>query len=156
MLEIGLMEVGVELTGTDLFSMERPPPLGEGELLMAELDLPRSSLVLLFELEENERIWASLPFIVADLAVIVISGFGEGSRDRVAFALFAAAKTSAIELLKVRGIAPVDSVLLNNWEFELFFAGTTIPSGGLTVGSCLGLPSLSNLARLGVGWLLED
>lgn len=83
--------------------------------------------------------------------MIVISGLGEGSRDRLAFALFAAARTSAIELLKVKGIAPVDSVLLNSWEFELFFAGATIASGGFTVGSSLaGFPSLSNLAKFGV------
>jgi hypothetical protein len=61
-----------------------------------------------------------------DFAVIVISGFGEGSRDLADLALFAAAKTSAIELLKVRGIAPVDSVLLKSCEFELFFAGAML------------------------------
>ena len=49
-----------------------------------------------------------------DFAVIVISGFGDGSRDRLALALLAAARTSAIELLKVKGIAPEDSVLLNS------------------------------------------
>ena len=58
--------------------------------------------------------------------MIVISGFGEGSRDLADLALFAAAKTSAIELLKVRGIAPVDSVLLKSCEFELFFAGAML------------------------------
>lgn len=145
-----------ELTGTVLFSIERPPPLGEGELDIADGVLLRSSLVLLFEFEENERICGSFPFRLEDLAVIVISGLGEGSRDRADLALLAAAKTSAIELLKVKGIAPEDSVLLNNWEFELFLAGTIIPSGGLTVGSCFGLPSLSNLAKFGVGWLLVE
>jgi hypothetical protein len=55
----------------------------------------------------------SLPFN-DDFAVIVISGLGEGSLERFALALLAAARTSAIELLNVRGIAPDDSVLLNS------------------------------------------
>ena len=83
-----------------------------------------------------------------DFAVIVISGFGEGSRDLLALALLAAAKTSAIELLKVNGIAPEDSVLLNSWEFELFLGAVKATSGGVT--SEVGLPSLKSFARFGV------
>ena len=89
----------------------------------------------------------SLPFI-DDFAVIVISGLGDGSRERLALALLAAARTSAIELLKVKGIAPEDSVLLNSWEFELFFGAVNAASGGVT--SEAGFPSLRSLARLGV------
>lgn len=48
-------------------------------------------------------------------AVIVISGLGEGSRDLLIFVLLAAAaNTSAIELLNVKGMAPVDSEPLNS------------------------------------------
>lgn len=54
MFEMGLMVVLGLLELTDLFSMDRPPPLGEGELLKAEevLTCPRSSFVP----EEKERI----------------------------------------------------------------------------------------------------
>jgi hypothetical protein len=79
--------------------------------------------------------------------VIVISGFGDGSRDLADLALLAAARTSAIELLKVRGIAPLDSVLLNSWEFELFLAGAMLSELVTWTGGPL---SLSNLERFGV------
>ena len=52
--------------------------------------------------------------LLEDLAVIVISGLGDGSRDLLALALLAAASTSAMELLKVRGMAPEDSELLKS------------------------------------------
>ena len=52
--------------------------------------------------------------LLEDLAVIVISGLGLGSRDFAFLALEAAGRTSAILLLNVRGIAPVDSVDLNS------------------------------------------
>ena len=82
------------------------------------------------------------------MVVIVISGFGEGSRDRFDFALLAAARTSAMELLKVKGIAPEDSVLLNSCELELFLGGAMLlASTGL---GARGLVSLSNLDRFGV------
>ena len=55
-----------------------------------------------------------LSAVLLILGVIVISGLGDGSRDLLSLALLAAANTSAIELLNVRGIAPEDSVLLNN------------------------------------------
>ena len=86
------------------------------------------------------------------LAVIVISGFGEGSRDLADLALVATANTSAIELLKVRGIAPVDSVLLKSCEFELFFAGAMLitPRLSARLGTTGGPVSLSSLDRLGV------
>ena len=46
--------------------------------------------------------------------MMVISGLGDGSLDLAFLALLAAARTSAIELLNVSGIAPVDSVDLNS------------------------------------------
>ena len=62
--------------GTDLFMIERPPPLGLGELMVAgSLGWPPVSQPPLL-----------------DLAVMVISGFGDGSRDLLAFALLAAAR----------------------------------------------------------------
>ena len=101
MLESGLTPVEA---GTDLFMMDKPPPLGLGELMVAgSLGWPPVSEVALL-----------------DLAVMVISGLGEGSRDLLALALLAAARTSAMLLLKVRGMAPEDSELLKSCEFELF------------------------------------
>ena len=102
-----MLERGDGLTpvegGTDLFMMDRPPPLGLGEFMVAgSLCPPVLGVSLCSE------------FLLLDLAVIVISGLGDGSRDLLALALLAAARTSAMELLKVRGMAPEDSELLNS------------------------------------------
>jgi hypothetical protein len=82
--------------------------------------------------------------------VIVTSGFGDVSRTWLDFALLAAARTSAIELLKVRGIAPEDSVFLKSCELLLFFCGAIKVDTSFGVISMEGLDSLSSLARLGV------
>ena len=85
-----------------------------------------------------------------DLAVIVISGLGLGSRDLAFFALDAAARTSAMLLLKVRGIAPVDSDDLNSCELEDFIGAE---SGGEPASDWAGRAveeSERSLARLGV------
>ena len=100
MLEMGLTPVEA---GTDLFMMERPPPLGLGELMVAGSLCPG---VLATSLGSE--------LLLLDLAVMVISGLGDGSLDLLALALLAAARTSAMELLKVRGMAPEDSELLKS------------------------------------------
>ena len=86
-----------------------------------------------------------------DLAVMVISGLGLGSRDFAFLALDAAASTSAILLLKVRGMAPVDSDDLKSWELEDLMGAE---SSGEEGSEAWGRPgeSESNLARLGVEW----
>ena len=143
MLEIGLTPVEA---GTDLFMMERPPPLGLGELIVAGSLWPPCGLLASLGSEP----------LLLDLAVMVISGLGEGSRDMLALALLAAARTSAMELLKVRGIAPEDSELLKSCEFELLrgtgscglvWSVEVVEAGALEAGGV----SLSSLARLGVG-----
>ena len=71
----------------------------------------------------------------------------------LAFALLAAARTSAMELLKVRGMAPDDSELLKSCEFELFRGtGSCGLVWSLVAGAGAGTEglSLSSFARLGV------
>ncbi len=87
-----------------------------------------------------------------DLAVIVTSGFGDGPRETFileALEAAAAANTSAIELLKVSGMAPeLDSELLNSCALLLRCGGPVITLLLLIVQ--LAAVSLNSLARLGV------
>jgi hypothetical protein len=87
-----------------------------------------------------------------DLAVIVTSGFGDGSRETFILALeaAAAANTSAMELLKVSGMAPeLDSELLNSCALLLRCGGPVITLLLLLMVQ-LAAVSLNSLARLGV------
>jgi hypothetical protein len=108
MLDIGLTVAPDEVIV--LFSIDNPPgeAVGVPDFLPILIKPSCLSVVLLI------------------LGVIVISGLGDGSRDLLSLALLAAANTSAIELLKVRGIAPEDSVLLNNWELLLLIPDLTV------------------------------
>lgn len=88
------------------FWMESPPAVIDPMLAG-----PPDFLVILARASIDPVVVPSLLFF----AVIVISGLGEGSRDLLIFVLLAAAaNTSAIELLKVNGMAPVDSEPLNS------------------------------------------
>jgi hypothetical protein len=87
-----------------------------------------------------------------DLAVIVTSGFGDGPRETFILALeaAAAANTSAMELLKVSGMAPeLDSELLNSCALLLRCGGPVIALLLLLMVQ-LAAVSLNSLARLGV------
>ena len=104
------MEVAAgEAEDTGLFSIDNPPPLGDGVVIEAGSLWPP---VGGFEAAANT--WLKSLVLFEDLAVMVISGLGEGSLDLAFLALLAAARTSAMELLNVRGMAPVDSVDLNS------------------------------------------
>jgi hypothetical protein len=88
-----------------------------------------------------------------DLAVIVTSGFGDGSRETFileALEAAAAANTSAMELLKVSGMAPeLDSELLNSCALLLRCGGPVIALLLLLMEQVAAV-SLNSLARLGV------
>jgi hypothetical protein len=88
-----------------------------------------------------------------DLAVIVTSGFGDGPRETFileALEAAAAANTSAMELLKVSGMAPeLDSELLNSCALLLRCGGPAIALLLLLMVQ-LAAVSLNSLARLGV------
>jgi hypothetical protein len=89
-----------------------------------------------------------------DLAVIVTSGFGDGPRETFileALEAAAAANTSAMELLKVSGMAPeLDSELLNSCALLLRCGGPVIATALLLLMVQLAAVSLNSLARLGV------
>jgi hypothetical protein len=89
-----------------------------------------------------------------DLAVIVTSGFGDGPRETFilpALEAAAAANTSAMELLKVSGMAPeLDSELLNSCALLLRCGGPVIATAALLLMVQLAAVSLNSLARLGV------
>jgi len=88
-----------------------------------------------------------------DLAVIVTSGFGDGPRETFileALEAAAAANTSAMELLKVSGMAPeLDSELLNSCAL-LLRCGGPVNALLLLLMVQLAAVSLNSLARLGV------
>ena len=110
MLDRGDMEVAAgEAEATGLFSIDKAPPLGDGVVIEAGNLWPPVGV-----LEAAANTWLKSFVLFEDLAVMVISGLGEGSLDLAFLALLAAARTSAMELLNVRGMAPVDSVDLNS------------------------------------------
>ncbi len=89
-----------------------------------------------------------------DLAVMVTSGFGDGSRETFILAALeaaAAANTSAMELLKVSGMAPeLDSELLNSCALLLRCGVIATAALLLLLMVQLAAVSLNSLARLGV------